>query len=101
MASTRQKDTLRMLRLRTKNSCAMVKDDPSSKGMITKIKDFVTWGELTPEMSKTLEEKGGSMGLHPPRGGFRRKGIKVPFKVGGALGYRGDKINELLERMMP
>lgn len=36
--------------------------------------------------------------LHPPRGGHGT--IKRPFKDGGALGYRGEKINELLERMM-
>ncbi|WP_048149438.1 50S ribosomal protein L30 [Palaeococcus ferrophilus] len=36
--------------------------------------------------------------LHPPRGGH--KTIKRTFKEGGALGYRGEKINELLERMM-
>ncbi|AIF68802.1 50S ribosomal protein L30 [Palaeococcus pacificus DY20341] len=36
--------------------------------------------------------------LHPPRGGH--KTIKRPFKDGGALGYRGEKINELIERML-
>jgi len=37
--------------------------------------------------------------LHPPRKGYERRGVKHSFKVGGALGYRGDKINELLRRM--
>ena len=36
--------------------------------------------------------------LHPPRKGYRS--IKLPFKVGGALGYRGEKINDLLRRMI-
>ena len=31
--------------------------------------------------------------LHPPRKGY--EGIKRSFKEGGALGYRGEKINEL------
>ncbi len=35
--------------------------------------------------------------LHPPRKGY--EGIKRSFKVGGALGYRADKINLLLRRM--
>ena len=35
--------------------------------------------------------------LHPPRKGY--EGIKRSFKVGGALGYRADKINILLRRM--
>ncbi len=38
--------------------------------------------------------------LHPPRKGYERGGIKKHFKIGGALGYRGEKINDLLERMM-
>ncbi|AAL81927.1 50S ribosomal protein L30 [Pyrococcus furiosus DSM 3638] len=37
--------------------------------------------------------------LHPPRGGFRGS-KKRSFKEGGALGYRGEKINELIERML-
>lgn len=36
--------------------------------------------------------------LHPPAKGY--EGIKRPFKMGGALGDRGEKINELLERMI-
>ena len=38
--------------------------------------------------------------LHPPRKGYDKAGIKKPFSVGGSLGYRGDKINTLLEKMM-
>lgn len=38
--------------------------------------------------------------LSPPRKGFERQGIKKPFKAGGALGNRGEKINNLIERMM-
>jgi large subunit ribosomal protein L30 len=35
--------------------------------------------------------------LHPPRKGY--EGIKRSFKEGGALGYRGEKINLLIRRM--
>ncbi len=38
--------------------------------------------------------------LRPPKKGYERAGIKKPFSVGGALGYRGKKINDLLERMI-
>ena len=38
--------------------------------------------------------------LHPPRKGYDKAGIKKPFSVGGALGYRGAEINTLLEKMM-
>lgn len=37
--------------------------------------------------------------LHPPSSGFKGK-IKKPCSMGGELGYRGEKINELLERMI-
>lgn len=37
--------------------------------------------------------------LHPPRGGFERKGKKKPFSVGGSIGYRKYAINDLLDRM--
>ncbi len=37
--------------------------------------------------------------LHPPKGGFKGS-IKKPFGAKGELGYRGDKINELLKRMI-
>lgn len=38
--------------------------------------------------------------LHPPRKGHKRKGIKAPYSMGGALGKRGEKINELIMRMV-
>ncbi len=37
--------------------------------------------------------------LHPPSKGFRGK-VKQSFVVGGATGYRGEAINELLEKMI-
>ena len=38
--------------------------------------------------------------LNPPRKGFGRKGIKHPYQSGGALGYRGEAINDLIKRMV-
>jgi large subunit ribosomal protein L30 len=38
--------------------------------------------------------------LNPPRKGFERLGIKKPYSIGGVLGYRGEAINELLNRMI-
>lgn len=38
--------------------------------------------------------------LTPPVGGFGNKGTKQPFSLGGALGYRGTKINDLIKRMV-
>jgi large subunit ribosomal protein L30 len=38
--------------------------------------------------------------LMPPKKGFERNGIKRAFSMGGALGYRKEKINELIKRMI-
>jgi large subunit ribosomal protein L30 len=45
-----------------------------------------------------LKEIKGVLRLHPPRKGY--EGIKRPFSLGGALGYRGNKINDLIRRMI-
>jgi large subunit ribosomal protein L30 len=37
--------------------------------------------------------------LHPPTKGFKGK-IKKGYGMGGELGYRGEKINELIKRMI-
>ena len=98
-------------------------------GMINKVKDYVTWGEVGEETYKTLldERKEAFKGrssdskgkinygkfseidgkkikkffrLNSPRKGYGREGIKYAFNIGGALGYRGDKINDLITRMI-
>ena len=38
--------------------------------------------------------------LMPPSKGFERQGIKKPFSMGGALGYRKEKINDLIKKMI-
>lgn len=38
--------------------------------------------------------------LRPPRKGHERGGIKKSYRMGGALGYRGKEINELIMRMI-
>ena len=104
------KDTLTMLRLYRKNYCVVVDKTPVFIGMAKKVKDYATYGEIDSETYKLLVEKRGEKDkngelkkffrLNPPRKGFERKGIKVSFTKGGALGYRGEKINDLLKRMI-
>jgi len=112
--STKIKDTLNMLRIYKKNYCAVLEPTPSNKGMIMKAKDYITWGEIDDETFALLKEKREEktkdaegkeipkkfFRLHPPRGGFERKGIKFQFKTGGVLGYRADKINKLIKKML-
>lgn len=97
-------DTMTMLNLRKKLNCAVVEDSPSAKGMLNKVRSYITWGEVSDEVLKLIDAKKKNglkfVALHPPKGGFERKGVKIPFGVGGALGNRKDKINALLKRML-
>ncbi len=123
------KDTLSMLNLDRTNSCVVVSGTDSIFGMIKKVKDYVTYGDIDDETFKAMVEKRGELylsrekdshekfaygkffthngkkykkafRLNPPRGGFERKGIKRPFSIGGVLGYRGKYINKLIRRML-
>ena len=109
------KDTLDMLKLYKKNYCVVLNVSSSVLGMVKKVESYATWGEIDDETMGLLKEKRGEktknkkgeeiekpfFRLNPPRKGFGRKGIKIPFKKGGALGDRRDKINDLIKRMIP
>lgn len=99
------KNTLNMLNLHRKNHCAVVLKTDAYLGMFAKVKDFTTYGIIDDDTYKLLVEKRGKEGekffrLHPPRKGYGRKGIKTPFVVGGSLGNRKEKINDLIKRMI-
>ena len=98
----RVEDTMKMLNLNKKHACVIIEESPSLKGMIKKVEHLITWGEINDDTIKLLEKrkKGKGFALHPPKGGFERKGIKMPFKLGGAYGYRAEKINDLIKRML-
>ncbi|MCH8329430.1 MAG: uL30 family ribosomal protein, partial [Nanoarchaeota archaeon] len=117
------------LGINKKNYCVVVPKTASYVGMVKKVKDYVAWGDVDEETYNKLVEKRGEeytgrlsdkkgkihynkfidvngkkikkiFRLNSPRKGYGRKGIKVSFRSGGALGYRGNKINELIERMI-
>ncbi len=102
------KDTLKMLKLFKKNWCVIVDKNDANIGMAKKVKDYATYGEIDKETLDKLmkcsgKDKKGKLKpfrLCPPNGGFERKGIKFSFSIGGALGYRGKKINDLIKKMM-
>jgi large subunit ribosomal protein L30 len=137
------KQTFKLLNLHKKYTCVVVNNTPNLLGMIKKLKDHITWGEIDKETLLLLLQKRGKLPgnkrlteeyiksklnttlesfandiidnkkqlkdlpglkpffrLTPPRGGFERKGTKKPFSIGGALGYRKDKINDLIKRMV-
>ncbi|HEC82133.1 MAG TPA: 50S ribosomal protein L30 [Thermoplasmatales archaeon] len=136
------KKTLQMLRLTRVNHCVLVEDTPSYRGMLNRVKDYVTWGEINKDtLTELIKARGRLEGdkpvteeyvgsatsyksidelasaivegsikyrelpnikplfrLSPPQKGY--EGIKRSFKNKGALGYRGDKINDLIRRML-
>ena len=106
------KDTLNMLCLYKKNYCVFIKATPSNVGMINKAKDYVTYGPVEKGLLDEVIKKRSEASLkdqkktkkffrlHPPRKGFGRKGIKKPYNVGGGLGDRKEKINDLIRRML-
>jgi len=100
-------DTLCLLGLKRKNTCVILEPTKQNLGMLRKAKDYITYGEISEEVLKKLLEKKKPQKqtekkiifrLPNPRKGF--KSIKKGFNQGGDLGYRGDKINELLERII-
>lgn len=116
------KDTLKMLNLVNKFECSLVPENDSFEGMLEKVKNFVTWGEVDDGMAKKIIEMSGSespdgdfekvvdgeskdelglknsVNLHPPSGGFNGSTKKLYPK--GEGGYRGEEVNRLLEKMM-
>ncbi len=122
------KETLHRLRLRRKYNCIIMPENEESMKILKKIRSFVAYGKISDEtLKKLIEERAepvpGSSGksrkinaeavmkeiksgktesikayfrLHPPRGGIKSK-IHFPR---GVLGDNGDKINNLIARML-
>jgi len=134
--------TMGLLGLNKVNNCAVIPENPSTKGMLQVVKDYCTWGEIdeatlaalirargkvvgdkalddaylkensefatVDDMAKAIIENNYKMKdvvgvkpifrLHPPVKGY--EGNKRSFQNGGALGYRGAKINDLVNRMI-
>ena len=74
----------------------VVKDNTDFKN-ISEFAKSVTSGDSTVKDVPGLKRV---FRLHPPRGPKGWGGIKRSFVVGGALGARGDAINNLVERMI-
>ena len=106
--------TLKLLKLEKRMVCVVLKNTPQNHGMLKKVKDLVAFGEIDDATFKELQTKRGKksvdskgnektntrFNLHPPRGGFERKGIKIDYISGGALGYRGAAMKALITKMV-
>jgi large subunit ribosomal protein L30 len=130
-----------MLRLTKNNYAVLVDDRQSFLGMLSLVRDYVTYGEPSKEtVTELIKQRGrlegdkkftedyaqkngydsldalaaavfdckieywkmpkvqGVFRLHPPTKGFKHS-IKRGYASRGELGYRGEKIDELLRRM--
>ena len=138
------RETMESLNLTRVNHAVLIPESDTYAGMLQKVKDFVTWGEISAEaIAGLIRDRGRLMGdhpitdaavtegsnykdidsfakaiasgeatvkdletmkrvfrLHPPRGNKGWGGVKRHYTVGGALGFRGDAIEELAARMM-
>ncbi len=134
--------TMKLLNLTRVNHCIVIPEDPVVQGMLRKVKDYITWGEVDEDtLTQMIDARGRLQGDHnvsddylnqnsdfasiqafakgivdggtryseladvkpifrlsPPRKGY--EGIKRSFRAGGALGYRGEDINDLIKRML-
>lgn len=120
-------ETLFRMRLRRKYCAILLEDNEFNRKLLQKIRNFVAYGNIDDKTLKELVEKRGrglkgkkfdfekvlkgigkeklsALGikpffrLHPPRGGIESK---KHFGVGkGVLGDHGNKIGELLGRMI-
>tara|TARA_B100001996_G_scaffold97463_1_gene72972 strand:+ start:2477 stop:2884 length:408 start_codon:yes stop_codon:yes gene_type:complete len=132
------------LNLTRVNHAVLIPENDTYAGMLQKVKDFVTWGEVSADaIAGIIRDRGRLIGdktvtdaavkeatdykdisafskaiasgdatvkdmetmkrvfrLHPPRGNKGWGGVKRHFTVGGALGFRGEAIEELAARMM-
>ncbi len=95
------KTALNSLKIRNKHVCVVLPDTAEVRGQLRKCKDYATYGTITEATKKLLDEKRGPgpYRLHPPRGGWERKGTKKSFVEGGALGERNN-MDALITRMV-
>jgi large subunit ribosomal protein L30 len=53
------KKTLELLNLTRANHCVVLEENPSIKGMLKTVKDYITWGEIEKEtLSKLISSRG-------------------------------------------
>ncbi len=89
------KDTMKILGLKKNNSIVILPNNQYFMGMIKKIEGLVAWGEISEDNQKIFKPgPKSSVGLCPPRNSLKKR--RYP---NGDLGYCGEAINKLIERM--
>lgn len=70
--------TLKLLHLPRKFHATIIPDDDNYKGMLFKVKDYVTWGPVTPELVKEmLLKRGRIIGNKPVTEDFLKNATKL------------------------
>ncbi|MGC9099087.1 MAG: uL30 family ribosomal protein [Candidatus Micrarchaeia archaeon] len=115
--------TLERLNLKRVNNLSLIRGSKSSIGMLQKCNDYITYGEISKDVLRKVLEKSGMnieedslenlfngsktpkelgikmpIRMRPPKHGY--ESTKRSFTVGGSLGYRAEKINDLIKRMI-
>ena len=141
-AKREARETLDILKMKKTNNAVILDNRPSFIGMLYRVQNYVTWGEVTKEtLTEMIKKRGRLVGnkrftdeyakelgykdiedlaiaiskgtaeywtlpnvrsvfrLHPPKKGFKGK-TKKSFAAGGEAGYRSEKINDLIKRMI-
>ena len=100
--SDRLENTMQMLGLKRRNMVSLLPNNGSTLGMIKKVEDFVTWGEVSDDVVGKLKQKNENnkknvFNLQPAKKSLKNVRKRYPA---GDLGYRGKEINKLIERMI-
>ncbi len=127
--SPKAKKTLEMLNLRRANNASVWLETNQAKKMIKLVDHMITFGKIDDSTLEELITKRGEavegkldvkkvmeglksgktanqvglvncFRLNPPKGGFERKGVKVPYGMGGAYGNRKNDMSELVKKMI-
>lgn len=73
-------DTFKLLRLYKKNYCVVIENTPYYMGMLTRINDYATWGEISEETFKQLlETRGRLAGNERLTKEYLQKKLKLDF----------------------
>ncbi|MBT4870613.1 MAG: 50S ribosomal protein L30 [Candidatus Diapherotrites archaeon] len=123
------KKTFELLNLASVNHMSIWPEEVANLKMLKKVENYATFGTISEKVlgevitkkakaltgeldvkqaiktlasGKTIKEAGikNCFKLNSPKKGYERKGIKKPFSIGGALGNRKDKMDELVKKMM-
>ena|SRR3989344_2989503 len=86
------RETLKIIGIKKINSYKFLSDTPANRGMLQKCNPVIAWGEVDESFANGFD----NIMLKPPKGGFKSFHHLYPI---GDLGFRGDKIKSLIERM--